>query len=498
MTSPPLSTHSASTRGKVLLNSLQVHRGTLLFIIVVGVLLRFAALGRQPLWLDEATDASFAARSFWNCVFAENIHPPLYRVLLHFVVLGFGDSAVSVRFLPALFGVLAIAAMAILARRILPKSELAIAALVATSPFLIYYSQENRNYSLFVLLALLSTWAFWRFRDENRGLWLYTAFSILLLYTHHLAFFVLLAHEIVYWVHVRERVRDWLIARSIVIAALTPWIFWVARGYHSEARLFLSPLSLVPIALLRFCLGYGVNVADTARIAQSAYTKFMQEAPVLVPSLCVYAWLVWRGIRYTRLSQDLKTFLAAIIFIPWLVLVLLAPWVQLAHERYLVFQAPFILLLVAAGLLTLRGRARWSACLALSLVVGFSLAAYYDAPGSAFGYRFRYAKENWAGATDFIRQNHVNAVILAPGFLRLPFDRYSRGDAREILADSSAVPDVRAGERVALVLSHTSPAQDDLRATMDATYGRVAQMDFTSQNLIRVIVYDTSQNLQAR
>jgi hypothetical protein len=149
-------------------------------------------------------------------------------------------------------------------------------------------------------------------------------------------------------------------------------------------------------------------------------------------------------------------------------------------------------------LLTLRGGTRIFACLALFLVVGFSLAAYYRAPGSAFGYRFRYAKENWAGAADFIRQNHVETVILAPGFLRLPFDRYSRGDAGEILADSSAPPEVRAGERVALVLSHTSPPQDELLATMDATYGRVAQMDFTSQNLIRVIVYDTSQHLKVQ
>ena len=122
MIPPDLSTHSTFPSGKLSLSSPPAHRVTLFLILAAGAALRFAALGRQPLWLDEATDASFAARSFWTCVFAENIHPPLYRVLLHFVVLGFGDSAATVRFLPALFGILAIPAMAILALRILPDA----------------------------------------------------------------------------------------------------------------------------------------------------------------------------------------------------------------------------------------------------------------------------------------------------------------------------------------------------------------------------------------
>src|SRR5665213_805650 len=80
-----------------------------LFALVAGAaVLRFAALGRQPLWLDEATDVAFANQSFWKCVFAEAVHPPLYRVLLHFIIMRFGDSAVAARFLPAVFGILTV------------------------------------------------------------------------------------------------------------------------------------------------------------------------------------------------------------------------------------------------------------------------------------------------------------------------------------------------------------------------------------------------------
>ena len=127
-------------------------------------------------------------------------------------------------------------------------------------------------------------------------------------------------------------------------------------------------------------------------------------------------------------------------------------------------------------------------------MVGFSLTAYYGGPGSAFGYRFRYAKENWAGTAAFVRRERVDAVILAPGFLTLPMGRYPHGEAREIqtLADSSAIPDLYGDQRVALVLSHFGAAQERLRAAMDAAYPRVAEESFLSQNPIVVLVYDTS------
>ena len=184
-----------------------VRMGLLILLVTSAAILRFAALSRQPLWLDEATDGSFAAHPFWNCVFAEHVHPPLYRTLLHFVVLGFGNSAAALRFLPVVFGILAVPAIALLARRLFPQVELTAATLVATSPFLIFFSQENRDYSLFILLALLSTVAFLRFRDTDGGLVLYCGLSILLLYTHYLAVFILLAHELVYWRYLHRGVQ---------------------------------------------------------------------------------------------------------------------------------------------------------------------------------------------------------------------------------------------------------------------------------------------------
>ena len=472
-----------------------LNRVLLFLLVVAAAILRFAALGRQPLWLDEAADAAFSARPFWDCIFAETVHPPLYRMLLHFVVLRFGDSAAVERFLPAVFGILAVPIAALLARRFFPNAEIAAAALIATSPFLIFYSQENRDYSLFILLALVSTWAFWNFLDSERGLPLYGLLSILLLYTHHLAAFVLLAHEIVYWLHGRRRQRDWVWMRLAVAVAFAPWLIWVARRYRPESRLFIGPALLVPSALLRFFVGYGIAASDGVQKTASWQVKFSEEGPVVISAFLIFGWLLWRGVRRVR-SQSLAAFLAALILIPWATLVILSPWVQLAHERYVAFQAPFVLMLAAAGLCSLHGRARILATGLLAILIAFSLTAYYAAPGGVFGYRFFYGKENWAGAANFVRQERVDTVILAPGYLYLAFDRYPRGGSREIqLANgSSSAPDLRGAKRVALVLSHDGTAEHRLHSSLDEAYPQVAEATFSPQNMIRVIVYDTSRS----
>jgi uncharacterized membrane protein len=472
-------------------------QGTLILLVTLAAILRFAALGRQPLWLDEATDVAFAKQSLWNCVFAEVVHPPLYRVLLHFVVVHFGDSAVAMRFLPAVFGILAVPAVALLVRRLFPTAELTSTALVATSPFLIYFSQENRDYSLFILLTILATWSFWRFCESGRGLALYGGLALLLLYTHNLAFFVLLAHEIVYWWRERRRIRDWVLARAAVLCVFAPWLIWTAAQYRSESRLFVPPLLLLPGTLLRFFVGYGIAASDAVRKTESLRSKIVAEGPVAVPSFCLCLWMLWRGARRALVGTSARILFAGMLLIPWATLVILAPWLRLTQERYFAFQAPFILMLIAAGLGSLPEPGRFFASAMLALVIAFSLTSYYRAPGSAFGYRFLYGKENWAGAAAFVRQQRADTVILAPGYLNLPFDRYPRGESREIQTrgDSFAPPDLHYARRVALVLSHTGPAEDRLRGRLDAIYPQIAQAIFPAQDMIRVVVYDASAPL---
>ncbi|NLM81191.1 MAG: phospholipid carrier-dependent glycosyltransferase, partial [Candidatus Methanoculleus thermohydrogenotrophicum] len=133
----------------------------LLGLTFVGFILRFYNLGGNSLWLDEATTLMFARKSLagiWASVAAGEFNPPLFYWLEH-GMLFFGESEFVLRFLPALFGVLTIPVIYLIGKEFRDQNVgLIAAALLAFSPFHIFYSQEARAYApmlFFFSLALL-------------------------------------------------------------------------------------------------------------------------------------------------------------------------------------------------------------------------------------------------------------------------------------------------------------------------------------------------------
>jgi mannosyltransferase len=100
------------------------------------------------------------------------------------------------------------------------------AALVAFSPFLIFYSSEARGYQVVLLLAGLSTLALLNAAETGRSCWwaAYAACSCLAMYTHYTAAFVLAGQALwALWAH-PERRRPLLLANLAAGAAFAPWI----------------------------------------------------------------------------------------------------------------------------------------------------------------------------------------------------------------------------------------------------------------------------------
>jgi len=162
-------------------------------LLTLGAILRFWNLALKPLWLDEVITALFSfgrsysdvplevvfPLSFLQQIFtlkpaascsqithnliAQSTHPPLFFCLMHSWVEAPLVNAISpswvwtLRSLPALFGVCAIAAMYWLnATAFSATAGLAGAAMMAVSPFAVYLSQEARHYTLPLLLITLS------------------------------------------------------------------------------------------------------------------------------------------------------------------------------------------------------------------------------------------------------------------------------------------------------------------------------------------------------
>jgi uncharacterized membrane protein len=142
-------------------------------ILVLGASLILYQLDNKSLWYDEFSVRNLSSKGFaaiWQETYNTGRNPSWFWYFLHFFTGAEGDYAP--RFAPALFGILNIALIYALGRKLFSKAVGIIAALMlALSPLHLNYAQEIREYSalismsMFATLTLLSALANNRSRD---------------------------------------------------------------------------------------------------------------------------------------------------------------------------------------------------------------------------------------------------------------------------------------------------------------------------------------------
>ena len=134
------------------------------FILAVGILLRLRhLLENRSLWLDEAcTAGSITSRSYSEILQNHEIMPEFARsptlfMLVEKLCVGvWGNTEIVLRLFPFFSGVLALTAFVLVARMILTRRALLIAAgLFALAEPLVYYSAELKQYSTDLCCAIL-------------------------------------------------------------------------------------------------------------------------------------------------------------------------------------------------------------------------------------------------------------------------------------------------------------------------------------------------------
>jgi hypothetical protein len=155
----------------------------LLGIAGYGAWLRFHDLGLS-LYDDEISTRERAQQSVLYTLETRNY--PLYYLLAK-TSLSLGDTEVALRLPSFLAGVASIFAAFGLVKRVHSRSAgLVAAALIAFSPFHIYYSTFARYYALMMLFALLTLWALFAILEGSRARhWIaYTVSAFLALASH--------------------------------------------------------------------------------------------------------------------------------------------------------------------------------------------------------------------------------------------------------------------------------------------------------------------------
>jgi len=174
--------------------------------------------------------------------------PPLY-FLLAWLPMQLGDPTVLIRLPSLVLGTAAVPLVYLIGVRTVGRTAALIAtAVIALSPFAIYYSSEARPYGTLMFCVALSTLLLLRAIESGRPRWwvLYAIAGCAVLYAHYFGVFPLIAQGVwALWTD-RGRLRVLAAVYAGIAIGYVPWIlaFLDQKGNSISILAFYAPLTL--------------------------------------------------------------------------------------------------------------------------------------------------------------------------------------------------------------------------------------------------------------
>jgi uncharacterized membrane protein len=245
----------------------------LLALILLGALaIRLRNL-ETPLWLDEIYSYRMARLSF-DAIIANSFsdpHPPGYY-LLQWLITDSGKlkSEIALRWLSVIAGVFCIVPVWKVTRK-LASDALAIVpcVIMAALPSLVFYSQEDRSYSLCVFLAAATVWLVTIMpTTRKRRVWFaWVALSLLGAYLSY-SYMLVLGIQVIVLSLTSYRRPEWWVSGLLLAAASAPLIPLTASlGARAQIFATIEPLTswrILQATLAGEPLRYGLSWAHIA------------------------------------------------------------------------------------------------------------------------------------------------------------------------------------------------------------------------------------------
>lgn len=408
----------------------------LLAFILLAFILRVYHLDFQSLWRDETDAVRFATQPL-SQILSTFTKPgengPLFFLLLRPWLQVVGQSEFALRFFAVFWGVLSVPLTWALARRLLrfwpaaikPAATAQVSALaallVATSPYLVWYSQEGKMYALVTALALSSLLALlWALTAAAGAGWRWLAYIVYIVltslgfYLHVMLVLLLPVHAVLFvvgWPSTRKHWRGALAALACFTLPYLPLVWW-------QWRLFASPtfdpgFAFVPLprifAILLVAFGRGIR-SEPPIVLVSVWIFLLFAA--LLPAVSKPA--AWR--RPVIL-------LTAWLLAPTLLLFAISLRVPLFNDRYLIYIGPAFYLLSAVGVCLAAQRSRGLAAAALLLALSLNLVGVW-------GQAVTPIKADLRGAAAFVQAQArpTDVLIFQHPYIRFTFAYYAGWD----------------------------------------------------------------------
>ena len=306
---------------------------------VCATLLLRTGILHSGYWIDEAITVGIASHGLGEIpgLLRLDGSPPLYYMLLGVWIRAFGDGEARTHVLSLLIALLTVPVGFAAGRALFSeRAGWIVAVIAALNPFVNYYAQETRMYSLVVLLSMVVATTFALGFIQGRRGWLiaFVASGAALLYTHNWGLFLLAGSAIALVPLLRARavpLRDALLAYGAIALLYLPWVpTLLFQARHTGAPWSNSPsITDLPGTLASLAGGPGPGVA-LLLVGGSGVAVYLARRPGNVPAREVAAA---RSLGIMVLAALLLAFVASQISPAWTVRYLAAlvgPFIVLA------------------------------------------------------------------------------------------------------------------------------------------------------------------------
>lgn len=452
-------------------------------ITIIGIGLRVILLATKGMWVDETVNVWLAGHSGPALLqWLSNIdqQPPMYYSLLHGWIAANGTTPYYARLFSVLFSAGTIPIIYLIGKRLAgPGTGLVAAALLAVSPFHIYYAQETSQYTLLLFNASVAMYALIcllmdarcsapigsQFRDYFRA-WRCPApvdagdtadFS----YEHRSRIKTLWRtwvsrHQ---WLPVQSVETDLAWVVFIVFSALTLLTHNSAVLFFAAANLFVFSLMLVqkvrrskeqsafwPPSLLNWLIAQAVILAlsfqwilsfikktGSADLTNSSaqptwnavlevIKSFLNPSSAIPVHIAVWIWVLYAavlclGAVYYRRKFSYFLLLASLIVLPFAIELLVSIWRPVFSGQTLIWTTIPLFVLLASGVAQLRYRLPVIAVVGLFCTLNLFAASDY--------YKF-FQKEDWNSAAREVAgyAEKGDLVLFNSNVGEIPFDYY--------------------------------------------------------------------------
>jgi uncharacterized membrane protein len=486
-------------------------------LIAVSCAVSFFTLYSQSIRLDESQSIWASTKSVEQVLLytAQDVHVPLYPLLLHFWMQLFGTTIIVVRLLSFLFFLLTLPVLYRFAKESsMPSVALLTVALFTLSPFVVWYSNEARMYTLFTFVTSLNHLYFLRMvrSDGKASKFGYFLSTILGVYTHYFFFFMLFTQGLFALGRALSRAYSderfgkmpfvrlvWqykrfpLIWLSVVLSSLVFFVPYFGYVLYLGSASNTQPLIPRPTSFnlfqtfVQFLFGFQNQAIQTFIIALWPLSLFM---------------LFLLFTKRKRLSVQSIGYFGFVTIIP-IALVFLVSFIRpIFLSRYLIMVTPTLFFIIAWTLLSYSRKV--STILVISFMALLSGLAFVQNISASTP-----VKEDYVSVAEYLSQNATpkDIVVVSAPFTVYPIEYSYEGSARiSTIPDwdryvTGAIPAFdekkmvtqidgykKQYKKIYMVLSYDQGYEDKIRQYMDTHYEMYRLKKFSPGLELRVYV----------